>query len=182
MKWSDVGNWLKKNAGKGAQLVGSLVTGNVPGAIAAGVSLINGATGTDDPAEALATLQTDPQSMIKLRELYYANEQSVRAHLETMRRLELENEQAEHSETQQTIRAGDAALDERIRWVRPQMAKQSWVATIGYCLGCFGVQAIAGENLFDWMIATFLSSPAWAYLGLRTGDKFAEAWKQRGSR
>ena len=39
MNWSDVGSWLKDNAGTGAALVGSLLTGNVPGAVAAGVAL-----------------------------------------------------------------------------------------------------------------------------------------------
>ena len=39
MSWSKVGEWLKGNTGTGASLVGSLVTGNVPAAIAAGVSL-----------------------------------------------------------------------------------------------------------------------------------------------
>lgn len=31
--WSKVGDWLKDNAGSGAALVGSLVTGNVPATI-----------------------------------------------------------------------------------------------------------------------------------------------------
>lgn len=46
MKWQDVGDWIKRNAGPGAALVGSLVTGNIPGAVAAGVSIVSGATGT----------------------------------------------------------------------------------------------------------------------------------------
>ena len=37
MNWAEVGKWLKENAGIGATLVGSLLTGNVPGAVAAGV-------------------------------------------------------------------------------------------------------------------------------------------------
>lgn len=38
--WGKVGGWLKDNAGTGAALVGSLLTGNAPGAIAAGISLV----------------------------------------------------------------------------------------------------------------------------------------------
>lgn len=182
MKWSKVGRWLKKNAGSGTALIGSLLTGNVPGAIAAGASLVSGATGKTDPDEVLAQLQGNPETMLKLKELYYKNEDSVRQHLETMTRLELEDQQHEHSETQQTIRAGDTALDERIRLVRPTMAKQSWVATIAYCIGCFGVHAINGEDLFSIGIASILSSPAWAYLGLRSGDKLSQAWKDKGSK
>ena len=30
MNWTDVGSWIKDNAGTGAALVGSLLTGNVP--------------------------------------------------------------------------------------------------------------------------------------------------------
>jgi hypothetical protein len=33
MSWSSVGEWLKTNTGSGLALVGSLLTGNVPGAI-----------------------------------------------------------------------------------------------------------------------------------------------------
>jgi hypothetical protein len=61
MKWSKVGGWLKDNAGTGTALIGSLLTGNVPGAIAAGVSLVSGATGSNDPSEVLAQLQGNPE-------------------------------------------------------------------------------------------------------------------------
>lgn len=171
MKWKDVGNWIKKNAGTGASLVGSLLTGNVPGAIAAGTSLVSSATGTDNPIEALATLQNDPQALVKLKELYYQNEADIRRHIENIERLKLED----HQETQTTIRAGDTATDEYVRRTRPQMARQSWQATVAYCLGCWLFYAFTGKNLFDGYVASILSAPAWAYIGLRTGDKFAQA-------
>lgn len=177
MSWGGVGEWIKGNAGKGAALVGSLLTGNVPGAIAAGVSMVASATGTDDPADALATLQTDPAALLKLKELAYANEADIRAHIAETKRLDLENEQKAHAEQQQTIRAGDQATDTQVRLTRPTMAKQSWTATLCYCIGCFGVHAITGQNLFDLTIAGILSAPAWAYLGFRTGDKWADAWR-----
>lgn len=182
MNWSDVGGWIKEHAGTGVSLIGSLLTGNVPGAVAAGVSLVSGATGTDDPAQALQALQADPKTMVKLKELYYQNEASVRQHIETMERLKLEDAQHEQHETQETIRTGDIAVDEYVRRTRPTMAKQSWVATITYCIGCFGVHALTGDDLFELALAGVLSAPAWAYLGLRTGDKFASAWQQRGAK
>jgi hypothetical protein len=181
-KWAKVGEWLKDNAGAGTALVGSLITGNVPAAIAAGVSLVSSATGSDSPDIALAQLQGSPESVLKLRELYYQNESSVRQHIETMARLELEDGQLEHSETQTTIRAGDASLDDRIRLVRPSIAKESWIGTVAYCLGCFGVRAMTGTDIFDAFIAGFLSAPAWAYLGLRTGDKLVAAWRDRAKK
>ena len=180
MSWSDVGNWLKQNAGKGAALIGSIATGNVPGIVAAGASMISSATGTDDPIEALKRLQTDPETLVKLEQIAADKEEDIRDHLETMLRMRLEDKQKEHEQTQLTIRGGDQSSDEKIRMVRPTMAKQSWAATICYCIGCFGVHAITGKDLFDIYIAGILSSPAWAYLGLRTTDKISEAWKQRG--
>lgn len=181
MGWSDVGDWLKENSGKGLALIGSLVSGNVPGAIAAGASMISSATGTDDPMKALQKLQADPVTMTKLEEIAAAKEEDIRSHIETMERMKLEDAQKEHEQTQITIRQGDTALDEKIRLVRPTMAKQSWVGTICYCIGCFGVHAINGQDLFNAYIAMVLSSPAWAYLGLRTTDKFSQAWKERGA-
>lgn len=180
--WKDVGEWVKKNAGTGTALVGSLLTGNVPGAIASGISLVTGATGKTNATEVLDALQTDPATKVKLKELYYKNEEDVRSHIETMERMRLEDQMAEHQQTQDTIRNGDNATDEFVRRTRPQMAKQSWTATIAYCIGCFGVHAIVGNDIFNVYIAGILSAPAWAYLGLRTSDKFAEAWKCRGSK
>lgn len=179
MGWKAVGNWIKENAGTGAALVGSLLTGNVPGAVAAGVSLVSGATGTTNPAEALAALQTDPQTMAKLKELYYQNEADVRRHIETIERLKLEDAQNEHQETQKTIRDGDIATDEYVRRTRPKMARESWLATVAYCLGCWLVRAFNGGDIFDIYLAGVLSAPAWAYLGLRTGDKFAQIFTKR---
>lgn len=180
--WKDVGKWLKENAGTGTALIGSLLTGNAPAAIASGISLVTGATGKTSPTEVLDALQTDPQTKVKLKELYYKNEDAVRNHIETMERLRLEDEQSEHTQTQETIRSGDNATDKYVRRTRPQMAKQSWTATIAYCIGCFGVDAITSNDIFNVYIAVFLSTPAWAYLGLRTGDKFANAWRCRGEK
>lgn len=47
MDWKDVGSWLETNAGAGAALVGSLLTGNVPGAIAPGHQPIDRRAGPD---------------------------------------------------------------------------------------------------------------------------------------
>jgi len=75
--WKEVGEWLKSNAMDGANLVGSLLTGNIPNAIASGVSLISGATGYAEPDKALNALQKDPQALLRLKELAYQNESSI---------------------------------------------------------------------------------------------------------
>lgn len=169
--WEKVGGWLKDNAGTGAALVGSLLTGNAPAAIAAGISLVSSATGQNDPEKALEALKTDPQTLVRLKELAYQEKQDVRRHIESMERSRLEDEQSKHRTTQETIRAGDAAADERIRWVRPEMAQQSWKATVAYCFACFLYRAFSGVEVFDLLVAGILSGPAFAYHGLRTWDK-----------
>lgn len=171
MNWSDVGDWIKDNAGNGAALVGSLLTGNVPGAVAAGVSMVGSATGTDDPAKALESLQRDPQTVVKLRELANKEEESIREHLREMKQLELEDQQAAHHEQQETIRGGDNASDEYVRHTRPRIARQSWFATIAYCIGFEGAQALGGATGADPTIAGILIAPAGAYMGFRTADK-----------
>lgn len=170
MKWSNVGGWIKKNAGAGTALVGSLLTGNAPAAVAAGVAIVSGATGTDDPSEVLARLQSDPSSMVKLKELYYTNEASVRGHLETMTRLELEDQQHEHRETQTTIRAGDQSEDKFVRRTRPAQSWISLVAALFYALY---------NETPDVMILGALLTLPWAYAGLRQVGKGIDSFTSR---
>lgn len=171
MNWSKVGNWIKRNAGTGTALIGSLLVGNVPGALAAGISLVSSATGTDDPAKALQILQKNPQTMLKLKEMYYANESNVREHLAEVKKLELEDAQKAHTEQQTTIREGDKALDEYVRRTRPRMARQSWYGTLFYVIstelaGLWDIGSGASMEL-----ALVLLGPAGAYMGFRTWDK-----------
>lgn len=179
MSWEGVGQWLKKNAGGLLGLAGAVATGNLPGGIAAVASMVTEATGETDPVKALAKLQADPETLVRLEEIAKQNEQDIRKHHKEMLELELTDQQKQHSEQQQTIRTGDTAEDETIRLTRPTMAKQSWTATIAYCIGSFGVHAITGAVVFDVVIASILSAPAWAYMGFRTSDKWAQAWKAK---
>jgi len=160
-KWKEVGEWLKANAGQGAALVGSLVTGNIPAAVAAGVGLISSATGSNDPSVALATLQADPQTVVRLRELALQEEASVREHIRAMAQLELEDDQAEHHETQETIRGGDKAEDTFVRRTRPGWGWLLVLASIGY--------AFTGSPDV-YILGTLLAQPL-AYCGFRTMDK-----------
>ena len=162
MNWQDVGDWLKGNAGTGAALVGSLITGNVPGAIAAGVALVSSATGTTDAAAALQALQTDPATLVRLKELALQEEASIREHLREVLKLELADAQAEHETTQKTIVSGDNADDIVVRRTRPL---QSWMslcaalAYVGYCT--------ATPLPIDVTVLGLLLTLPWAYAGLR---------------
>lgn len=158
MNWSGVGDWIKDNAGRGASLVGSLLTGNVAGAVAAGVSLVSGATGTSDPEQALAALQNDPLTVVKLKELAIQDEANIREHIRLMEELKLKDAQASHEQTQTTIRAGDVAEDPFIRRTRPG---QSWVSLFAALLYVFVTDKP------DVTILGLLLTLPWAYAGLR---------------
>jgi hypothetical protein len=159
MDWNSVGDWLKANAGTGAALVGSLLTGNVPAAMALGVKLVAGATGTADPLQALQALQQDPATVVKLRELAIQEQANINSHIEKMAQLQFEDEQAEQHETQETIRAGDKADDRLVRWTRPL---QSWVSLLGA-----GAYVFANAKPDTTILMILLALP-WAYAGLRT--------------
>lgn len=158
MDWKDVGEWLKGNAGTGAALVGSLLTGNIPGAVAAGVSLVTGATGEATPEKAMASLQSDPATVLKLREMALQDEQNIREHIRAMTEADLKDKQAEHEQTQETIRAGDNAEDVVVRRTRPL---QSWLSLIAALVYVFARTDPSLE-----VLALLLALP-WAYAGLR---------------
>lgn len=167
MSWSDVGDWIKDNAGNGASLVGSLLTGNVQGAIAAGISIISGATGTNDPDKALNELKNNPEALLKLKELYYKNEDSVRVHIESMERLKLEDLQSEHKTTSSVIVEGQKNAD---GWFeknsRPAMA---WVSLV--FSGLYVQECLSQSVEINFLALTVLSGGYFAWMGLRTLDK-----------
>lgn len=170
MNWSDVGSWLKNNAGPGAALVGSLLSGNVPGAIAAGASLVASATGTSDPGAALAALQADPATLVRLRELAVQDEQNIREHLRLTMETDLKDKQHEHEQTQLTIRTGDTAEDPFVRRTRPA---QSWVSLIAALTYVFMNKDPSVEILM------LLLALPWTYAGLRQIGKGVDAVTSR---
>lgn len=159
--WNNVGDWIKANAGPGAALIGSLLTGNVPGAVAAGVAMVSGVTGTADPEAALGTLRNNPEAVVRLRELAVQEEQSIRNHIQEMTRLELEDAQHEHATTQATVKAGDRAQDRFVRWTRPG---QSWISLIVALCYAFS------KNPDSYVLGLLLALP-FAYAGLRQVGK-----------
>jgi hypothetical protein len=173
MSWDKVGGWLKDNGSSLLKLAGAVATGNAPAGIAAVASMVTEATGETNPARALTALQGDPVIMAKLEEIAKRDEADIRLHHREMHRVNLEDQQQAHKQQQDTIRSGDTASDTYVRHTRPGMARKSWTATVAYCIGCFGVEAITGVDLFNTYLAGVLSAPAWAYLGFRTADKFA---------
>ena len=172
MSWSDVGKWLEQNAGKGAALIGSLATGNVPGAVAAGVSMISSATGTNDPQKALAALQQDPQTIIALQKLADDEKDSIRKHLETMTSMQLQDAQKEQEQTQLTIRNGDNSEYPFVRYTRPGQSWLSLFAAIYY--------ALQSQSPDPVILGALLTLP-FAYAGLRQIGKGITAFTQMKS-
>jgi hypothetical protein len=171
--WGHVGGWLKQN-GKGlVGLAGAVATGNLPAGIAAVASMVTEATGTDDPTKALARLKADPETLVKLEEIAQRNEADIRAHHRKLLELELADKQHEHHEQQETIRTGDTAGDEYVRRTRPKIARQSWAGTAIYVFTTELIQAFGHGQGADWSLAVVMLSPAAAYFGFRTWDKFS---------
>ena len=163
MGWKDVGNWIKDNAGTGASLIGSMLTGNVAGAVASGVALVSSATGSDDPVKALEQLQNSPEALIKLKQIALEEEKSIREHIESMHRLNLEDAQHEHKTTQDTIKSGDNAEDKVVRRTRPL---QSWLALISAILYAFICSAIKAWEFHVEVMLMLMVLP-YSYFGLR---------------
>ena len=170
MNWDSVGQWVKQNAGKGASLVGSLLTGNLPGAVAAGVSIVSSATGTDDPAEALAQLQQDPTALIELKRIAHEEQKSIRVHLARMKELELADNQHSHEQTQKTVRDGDKSDKWYVAATRPA---QSWLSLIAAITYVFTAETI------DMTILGLLLTLPWSYAGLRQIGKGITTINQR---
>lgn len=172
MSWKKVGEWLKSNGTGLVGLAGAVATGNVPAGVAAVASMFTEATGETDPVKVLARLQADPQTLVKLEEIAKQAESDIRLHHRELLRLELEDQQKEHAETQTTIRTGDTAEDQYVRHTRPLMARQSWYATMGYVIGMELLQAVELINTGASVeLAMLLVAPAGAYIGFRTWDK-----------
>lgn len=171
MDWKDVGNWLKKNAGAGASVVGALLTGGPAAGAAAAISMIVGATNESDPARALEALQQNPATMLRLRELALQDEASIREHVRLMEEARLKDEQAAHKEQQETIRTGDNSQDIYVRHTRPKMARQSWYATAVYVVGFEIAKACGYGEGASVELALLMAAPAGAYLGFRSWEK-----------
>lgn len=167
-------NWMDKLKQYAPDIATAVITGGatLPALAVKAVSDAMGVDIKDNSQLATVINGATPEQMLEVTK---ANNMFV---LEKMR-MEYQDKQASHHETQETIRSGDNASDERIRWVRPQMAKQSWVATVAYCIGCFGVQALNGDNLFSFDIAAIMAAPAYSYLGLRQIGKGIDSFTGR---
>lgn len=167
MDWSDVGDWIKGNTGNGVSLIGSLLTGNIPGAIAAGVSMVSGVTGTTDPVNSLIALQNDPKLLIELERVKNERAAEINRHVETMALAEIEDKQKEHETTAKVIIEGQKVAT---GWFeknsRPLMA---W-CSLGFTFWYLGYSLV--ENTAVSEVGLIAASGGYfAWMGLRSLDK-----------
>jgi len=171
--WGKVGDFIKEKGSGLVAVAGSVLTGNIPGGIAAAASMLLEATGESDPEKVLDKLQKDPSMMSKMNEIALKYEVELRKYNQQMLVEQYKDVQSEHKETQDTIRAGDKAQDEYVRRTRPLIARISFIVGCAYMVGMEALNAFSTKvhSGADVQIAMVMFSPAWAYMGLRTWDK-----------
>ncbi|CCN69767.1 hypothetical protein [Vibrio nigripulchritudo] len=99
-----------------------------------------------------------PQEKAELLSLQVEMEKEVTER----QRIAAEDKQAEHRETQTTIRAGDGATDKVVRWSRPLMAM------ISACSASYYLIVTPNPDL---TVATLLLGLGATYMGLRHREK-----------
>ena len=98
MEWSDIG----KTIGKVAPMLGTLLAPVTGGASVAVGALIASALGVENEPEAIATaIKNDPEALLKIKELEYKEQDSLRAQVLALAKLEQEKYDKAH-ETYQT--------------------------------------------------------------------------------
>ncbi|WED29179.1 hypothetical protein L3V77_24945 [Vibrio sp. DW001] len=108
-----------------------------------------------------------PESLVELKKI------KVELEKEKTRRQELTlgDKQAEHHETQVTIREGDKAEDEYVRHTRPWGCRLSLYSAIAYIFLFELLEAFDKGTGANWEIAAGLMAPFLTYLGWRSADK-----------
>ncbi len=164
MSWDKVGQFLSENVQNGVGLIGSLLTGNVPGAVSAGIAMVSQATGTVDPDMALEQLVNSPDSMLALKRIQLEKRIEINRHIEVMTKAELEDKQKEHTTTQATIQNSDNS-EGLIKWNRPL---QAWFMLFVASLYLFKADVV------QWEILTVILTIPFSYNGLRSIDKIGK--------
>lgn len=160
MDWSDIGSFV----GKAAPLLGSVLTGNIPGAIASAGTLLASAFGCDPTPDAIhqAILQS-PDAAVKLAQIEADNREhlaSIQASVET----------AEINASTATVQSVNATLQAEANgqsWLQRNAHPMCKLATVGMVIGVYFVLPLAKvavpavpESAF-LMLAAILGVTAW---------------------
>jgi hypothetical protein len=140
------------------------------------VGIAKALTGDSDGEAAASKIIADPALQLQYQQML----SSERLKFQQM---EYEDRQHAHEQQQETIRTGDTSEDDYVRHTRPLMARQSWYATVSYIIGFEAAKALGFAQVgANFELSMIMLAPAAAYLGFRTGDKFADAWKERSGK
>jgi hypothetical protein len=119
-----------------------------------------------------------PEAMVELEQIKVELEKQKTRRQE----LDLADKQAQHHETQETVRNGDNASDDYVRHTRPMQARQSfWVGTL-YVFAMTAAKLAGLGDGPDIYMALTLYALAFSYHGLRTVDGFAPYSKSSGDK
>ncbi|MEI8607834.1 hypothetical protein P4S70_01335 [Enterovibrio sp. Hal110] len=129
-------------------------------------SSVNGKQAKAQKVEQLVA-QLPPDALVELEKIKVELEKEKNRRLE----LQLNDKQAEHSETQTTIRAGDTAEDKYVRHTRPKGARLSLYACIAYIFAFDALAAFDKGDGANMEFAGILIAPFLTYMGWRTMDK-----------
>ena len=108
-----------------------------------------------------------PESLVELEKIKVELEKEKTRRQELM----LGDRQAEHHETQVTIREGDKAEDEYVRHTRPWGCRLSLYSAIAYIFLFELLGAFSKGDGASWEMAAGLMAPFLTYLGWRSADK-----------
>ncbi|MFN1515300.1 hypothetical protein [Vibrio owensii] len=149
--------------------------------VAQAVEVADSLIGSKDQKElsiSHALQQLPPESLVELEALKIELEKQ-----ETRRQeIALNDKQAEHEQTQLTIRNGDNATDEKVRQTRPDIARSSFWMMVLYVFAFEAFKAKGFGVGADIYMALTIGAPALAYFGLRTMDGFAPYSKSSGDK
>lgn len=174
--WKELGHTIAS----AAPLLGGALGG--PGGAAIG-ELVASALGVENTPGAISNaMNTDPQAMVKLREIQARNQERLEELALDRHRAELEAETARHAASQETIRTEAEHGTDYVKETRPRIARISGYSTVLYCLVAETARLITeawGGSLggADVAVAAVLFSPCGTYMTMRTFDGFSKKGK-----
>lgn len=163
---------IKDIIGSAAPLLGSMVGGPLGGSLG---TLIADKLGVEDnPESILNKLRTDPDALVKIKQMESDERQQLRELKFKETQLQSKERMHEHETTQNTIQTGDTAEDPYVRHTRPKMARWS------FYVGCTYTILMEFATILDYgsgaepTVMGILFGGAFTYMGVRTVDAFSK--------
>ncbi len=173
MEWKDLGAIV----GKAAPLLGSILTGNVPGAVLAGAQILGSVFGTEASPDAIhKAVAADPQAAVKLAEIEANNRTELQRLLVTAEANRLAAETAQYRievDDRQGARQREIATGSRMPAVLSIFLVLGFFAVLGAMLSGMAIIPKEYELMVGQLIGTLQSAVAAAiayYIGSTKGS------------